>query len=110
MEVIMVSGVVFRAQGYPEGLAGGRLDLAQEARAVVVALPVTGHRDARAIGQAKASQVQRIGRGVLAATIAARDISAGEAAEMDDLHHRLAEHRLRRRLQPVAPEPRVDSR
>src|SRR5690606_33042836 len=102
VEMIMVGRVVLGAQGNPEGIAGSRFDLAQEARPIVVAVPVAGNGDARAVLQAKASQVQRVGRRMLAASIAAGNVATGEAAEVVDLHHSLAEHSLRRRLQSMA--------
>jgi len=90
--MIVMGSVVFRAERDPERIAGRRLYLTQKARLVIVALPVSRNGDPRAVLQAKASQIQRIGRRVLAAPVAARDVATGVAAEVVDPCNRLAEH------------------
>src|SRR5690606_40876915 len=61
----------------------------------VIPFPVPSYGDPCAVLQMKAGQVQCIGRGMLTAPIAAGNVAAGEAAEVIDFYHRLAEHLLK---------------
>src|SRR5690606_35626573 len=110
MEVVVMRSVIFRAQGYPEDLACGCLDLSQKSRLVVIPFPVPGYGDPCAVLQMKAGQVQCIGRGMLTASIAAGNVAAGEAAEVVDSYYRLAEHPLGCRLQAVTLKQRIGCR
>jgi len=57
-----------------------------------------------AVTQAKTDHIQRMGIGMLAGPLAAGNAATGEAADMLDVAHRLAEHRLRGRLQAMSLE------
>ncbi|MNH28961.1 hypothetical protein D3C79_891650 [compost metagenome] len=75
-------------------------------------LPVPRQHDPLPVLQAKAADIQRIGRGMLTepALLAVIDVAAGEAAQMIDLRHRLAKHLLRCRLQAMLFEQRIGHR
>ncbi len=107
MKMIVMGSVVLRAQGDLERITGGCLDLAEKARLIVVAVPVARNGDARAIFQAEPGQIQRIGRGVLTAPVAPRNVAAGKTAEVIDSSDRLTEYPLCRRLQTMPFEHRI---
>src|SRR5690606_27868328 len=104
VEVITVGRVVLRPQGHPEAVARRIAHLAQEPRLRPLPVPVPRHADAPAVLEAEAGDIQGVGAGMLAAPLATADVAAGEAAEMIDPRHRLAEGPPRRRLQAVLLE------
>ncbi len=103
MKVVVVCSVVVRPQYRAEAVTGCLLHLTKEFRFLPTRLPVPRKDNALAVSQAKATDVQGIGRGVLAqpALLAVVDIAAGKTAQMVDLCHRLPKHPLRRRLQTM---------
>src|SRR3990167_3489779 len=94
MQVIAVGGVVLRSEGDIEAGASAFMHQTQEARGLALSRPVAQHTDAPTVLQAKPSDIQGIGRGMLAAALTARDAAAGEAADMLDLPPRPAENPL----------------
>ena len=99
MKMIAVGGVVLRPQGGVEAVTGGAMHLAQELALLSRFRPVAPYADMPTVTQAETDDIQRIGRGMLALPLATGDGATGVTADMLDPRHRLAEHRLRGRLQ-----------
>ena len=97
MDVVVVKNVVARPEHRREHLAGSGVDVAEESLSLVVATrPVVDDRDAAAIRQAEAADVDGVAESVFR-NVRARlpvDAAAGIRAHGVDLRDRLAEARL----------------
>lgn len=104
--MVSVGCVVVRAQDHTEHVTGTVAHLMQETRVGIVLRPVPEDADRAAIGQAKPGDVQRTGRGMLAAraVFTAVHVATGEAAEMVDTRHFLPVGGLCSRLQRMPLE------
>src|ERR1700744_4867882 len=98
MQMIAVRGVIVGRESDREQFARAAPHLAQERRALGIAIPVFLHRDPRRILQAEARYVDCLGGCVLAPAFAAvaDDVAAAIAPEMLDRADALAEMPERR--------------
>ena len=98
MKVVTMGRVVFRPQRGVKAPTSPLLHLAQKLGVLALFGPILQHADAPPISQAKPDNIQRIGRGMLAAPLTAGNGAAGEAADMLDPRHPLTKHCLGRWL------------
>jgi len=105
MEMIVVGGIIIRANGQPEIGACGAMYRAQEATFRGLFSPMPANADRPSVGQHEAADIRSVGGGVLTAHIQpkriAGNIAAGIAAVALNGPHWLAQYFLGQRLHLV---------